>query len=83
MKETACLIGRFLAQLDRLHAYCAKYVSGKDEGLRQLLGNSLMSVALESPLRAFELAGLRANAPKFARYRELVSGLEITPVQLS
>jgi hypothetical protein len=26
---------------------------------------------------------LRENAPKFARYRELVSGLEITPDQLS
>ncbi|MBP7944564.1 MAG: hypothetical protein KA191_00655 [Verrucomicrobia bacterium] len=59
MKETAFLIGRFLAQLDRLHAYYAKYVSDKNEGLRQLLGNSLMSVALESPLRAFELAGQR------------------------
>jgi len=59
MKEPAYLIGRFLAQLDRLHAYYAKHVSGKEDGLRQLLGNSLMSTALESPLRAFELAGQR------------------------
>lgn len=75
MKETSFLIGRFLAQLDRLHAYYAKYVSGKDEGLRQLLGNSLMSVALESPLRAFELAGQRmlpyqAWAEQFSRCRD-------------
>lgn len=59
MKESAYLIGRFLAQLDRLHGYYAKYVSGKEDGLRQLLGNSLMATALESPLRAFELAGQR------------------------
>jgi hypothetical protein len=59
MKEPAYLIGQFLAQIDRLHAYYANHVSGKDEGLRQLLGNSLMSIALESPLRAFELAGQR------------------------
>jgi hypothetical protein len=59
MKEPAYLIGRFLAQLDRLHAYYAKHVSGKEDGLRQLLGNSLMSTALESPLRALELAGQR------------------------
>lgn len=59
MKEPAYLIGRFLAQLDRLHAYYAKHVSGKEDGLRQLLGNSLMSTALERPLRAFELAGQR------------------------
>jgi hypothetical protein len=59
MKEPAYLIGRFLAQLDRLHGYYAKHVSGKEDGLRQLLGNSLMSTALESPLRAFELAGQR------------------------
>jgi hypothetical protein len=59
MKEPAYLIGRFLAQLDRLHAHYAKHVSGKEDGLRQLLGNSLMSTALESPLRAFELAGQR------------------------
>lgn len=59
MKEPAYLIGRFLAQLDRLHAYYAKHVSGKEDGLRQLLGNSTMATALESPLRAFELAGQR------------------------
>jgi hypothetical protein len=59
MKEPAYLIGRFLAQLDRLHGYYAKHVSGKEDGLRQLLGNSLMATALESPLRAFELAGQR------------------------
>ena len=52
MKEPAYLIGRFLAQLDRLHAYYAKHVSGKEDGLRQLLGNSIMATALESPLRA-------------------------------
>lgn len=74
MKETAFLIGRFLAQLDRLHGYYAKYVSGKDEGLRQLLGNSLMAVALESPLHAFQLAGQRmlpyqAWAEQFSRAR--------------
>lgn len=59
MKEPAYLVGRFLAELDRLHAYYAKHVSGKEEGLPQLLGNSLMSVALESPLRGLELAGRR------------------------
>jgi hypothetical protein len=59
MKEPAYLIGRFLAQLDRLHGYYAKHVSGKEDGLRQLLGNALMATALESPLRAFELAGQR------------------------
>jgi hypothetical protein len=59
MKEPAYLIGRFLAELDRLHAYYAKHVSGKEDGLRQLLGNSLMSTALESPLRALDLAGQR------------------------
>lgn len=75
MKEPAFLIGRFLAQLDRLHAYYAKYVSGKEDGLRQLLGNSLMSTALESPLRAFELAGQRmlpyqAWAEQFSRGKD-------------
>jgi hypothetical protein len=33
----------------------------------------------ESEAKAF----LKQHAPKFARYRELVSGLEITPAQLS
>jgi hypothetical protein len=80
MKEPAYLIGRFLAQLDRLHAYYAKHVSGKEEGLRQLLGNSLMSVALESPLRAFELAGQRmlpyqAWGHSFAQGRKLKDAL--------
>ena len=75
MKEPAYLIGRFLAQLDRLHAYYAKHVSGKEDGLRQLIGNSLMSVALESPLRAFELAGQRmlpyqAWAEQFSRGKD-------------
>ena len=42
MKEPAYLIGRFLAQLDCLHAYYAKHVSGKEAGLRQLLGNSII-----------------------------------------
>ena len=46
MKEPAYLIGRFLAQFDRLHAYYARHVSGKEDGLRQLLGNSLMATAL-------------------------------------
>lgn len=81
MKEPAYLIGRFLAQLDRLHAYYAKHVSGKEDGLRQLIGNSLMSVALESPLRAFELAGQRmlpyqAWAEQFSRGKDSYSDEE-------
>ena len=53
----------------------AKYVSGKEDGLRQLLGNSLMPTALESPLRAFELAGQRmlpyqAWAEQFSRGKD-------------
>lgn len=80
MKEPAYLIGRFLAQFDRLHAYYAKHVSGKEEGLRQLLGNSLMATALESPLRAFELAGQRmlpyqAWGYSFAQSRKLKDAL--------
>lgn len=80
MKEPAYLIGRFLAQLDRLHASYAKHVSGKEDGLRQLLGNSLMSIALESPLRAFELSGQRmlpyqAWGHSFARGRKLTAAL--------
>jgi hypothetical protein len=80
MKEPAYLIGHFLAQLDLLHAYYAKHVSGKEEGLRQLLGNSLMSTALESPLRALELAGQRmlpyqAWGYSFARGRKLAADL--------
>ena len=59
MKEPAYLIGRFLAQIDRLHSYYAKHVSGKEEGLRQLLGNSLMATALASPRQAFDIAGPR------------------------
>jgi hypothetical protein len=81
MKEPAYLIGRFLAQIDRLHAYYAKHVSGKEDGLRQLIGNSLMSVALESPLRAFELAGQRilpyqAWAEQFSRAKDSYSDEE-------
>ena len=84
MKEPAYLMGRFLAQLDRLHAYYAKYVSGKDDGLRQLLGNSLMSTALESPLRALELAGQRmlpyqAWSYSFARGRKSKDALGAAP----
>ncbi|MDR3412095.1 MAG: hypothetical protein P4L87_14325 [Formivibrio sp.] len=84
MKEPAYLIGRFLAQLDRLHAYYAKNVSGKEDGLRQLLGNSLMSTALESPLRAFELAGQRmlpyqAWGHSFAQGRKSKEALGATP----
>jgi len=80
MKEPAYLIGRFLAQLDRLHGYYAKHVSGKEDGLRQLLGNSLMATALESPLRAFELAGQRmlpyqAWGCSFAQGRKLKEAL--------
>ena len=80
MKEPAYLIGRFLAQIDRLHAYYAKHVSGKEGGLRQLLGNSIMATALESPLRAFELAGQRmlpyqAWGHSFAQGRKLTGAL--------
>ncbi len=58
MKEPAYLIGRMLSLVDSLHSYYAKRVSGKDQ-LPQLLGNSLMAVALEQPQRAFELLGQR------------------------
>jgi hypothetical protein len=84
MKEPAYLIGRFLAQLDRLHAYYAKHVSGKEDGLRQLLGNSIMATALESPLRAFELAGQRmlpyqAWGHSFAQGRKSKDALGAAP----
>ena len=86
MKEPAYLIGRFLAQIDRLHAYYAKHVSGKEDGLRQLLGNSLMATALESPLRAFELAGQRmlpyqAWAHPFAQGRKSKDALGNAPAE--
>jgi hypothetical protein len=84
MKEPAYLIGRFLAQLDRLHAYYAKHVSGKEDGLRQLLGNAIMATALESPLRAFELAGQRmlpyqAWGQSFAQGRKSKDALGAAP----
>jgi hypothetical protein len=84
MKEPAYLIGRFLAQLDRLHAFYAKHVSGKEDGLRQLLGNSIMATALESPLRAFELAGQRmlpyqAWGQSFAQGRKSKDALGAAP----
>jgi hypothetical protein len=73
MKEPAYLIGRLLAQVDRLHSYYALHVSGKGQ-MTQLLGNSLMPVALERPCEAFELLGQRilpyqAWAMSFSRGR--------------
>jgi hypothetical protein len=58
MKDSAYLIGKLLAQVDRLHSYYALHVSGKEK-MTQLLGNSLMPVALEQPRQAFELLGQR------------------------
>jgi hypothetical protein len=86
VKEPAYLVGRFLAELDLLHAYYAKHVSGKDDGLRQLLGNSLMATALENPLRSLELAGQRmlpyqAWGYSFARGRKLKEALGAASVE--
>ncbi|OGV85171.1 MAG: hypothetical protein A2340_05285 [Lentisphaerae bacterium RIFOXYB12_FULL_60_10] len=58
VNEPAFLIGRMLSLTDSLHSYYAKNVSKKTE-MPQLLGNSLMSVAMERPQDAFVLLGQR------------------------
>ena len=58
MNDPAYLVGRLLAEVDRLHSYYALCVSDKEQ-MRQLLGNSTMAVALEQPRRALELLGQR------------------------
>lgn len=58
VNEPAFLIGRMLSMTDSLHSYYAKHVSKKTD-LPQLLGNSLMSVAMERPQDAFVLLGQR------------------------
>lgn len=60
MNEPAFLIGRMLSLTDSLHFYYAKHVSKKEESkMPQLIGNSLMSVAMERPQDAFVMLGQR------------------------
>jgi hypothetical protein len=58
MQSVAYLVGRLLSSVDKLH-YKYSEIVRKEKEPKQLLGNSLMGVALENPVQALSLLGDR------------------------